>query len=173
MSVATFFIIVYCLSPFLSYLISLFISFVVCLQADSHIARITHAHMHVHFRSTLCSRSRRFLQHCPAVAMMPSAGGGTGGLQALVGLRSNGSVLLVIAIIIMLAYPSPNASHGRLGHIRREAQREVRKKAWGWLVGRASGHGQGLDGLWRTSGALEWPLPRCIIEPLWESGSSI
>jgi hypothetical protein len=57
-------------------------------------------------------------------------------------LRSNRVVLIIITIIIMLAYPFPNAHHGRLGNAQR---RQVRKKesvgVVGWSVGRGSGQG--------------------------------
>ena len=52
---------------------------------------------------------------------------------AHVGLRSNRVVLITIINIIMLAYPSPNASHGRLGNAQRD--RSERKSGGPWSVG--------------------------------------
>jgi hypothetical protein len=52
---------------------------------------------------------------------------------ANVGLRSNRVVQVIIINIIMLAYPSPNASHGRLGNAQRD--RSERKRGGSWSVG--------------------------------------
>jgi hypothetical protein len=86
-------------------------------------------------------------------------------------LRSNRVVLIIITIIIMLAYPFPNARHGRLGNAQR---RQVRKKesvgVVGWLVGEVdrvcSRSGEGKTGLGIERGiSCLWRSPKiCTIE---------